>query len=185
MLWKEAESDVCFQSVDQLSTKLGWVDLLMVLENSKDGPIVFLSNSIWENVTEELSKSKKELGGLLVGKVYSHRGPGDTAPRIQAVEITKVLPSAEFQNSCVSLAMGPEVWNRARPHIGNGTLVVGWYHSHPNLGAFFSGTDRYTQRNFFSQAYNVGLVVDWIRNERAWFIGENSDKFPERKVWQF
>ncbi len=42
-------------------------------------------------------------------------------------------------------------------------MVVGWYHSHPNLGAFFSGTDRATQRAFFNRPYSVGLVVDPVR----------------------
>jgi proteasome lid subunit RPN8/RPN11 len=52
--------------------------------------------------------------------------------------------------------------------------VVGWYHSHPNLGVFFSGTDRKTQRDFFNQSHSLGLVVDPIRLQEKWFIGPDS-----------
>jgi len=75
----------------------------------------------------------------------------------------------------VSLAMGTEIWDRARDLMARaGSMVVGWYHSHPNLGAFFSGTDRATQRAFFNRPYSVGLVVDPVRGEEAWFVGPAS-----------
>ena len=54
------------------------------------------------------------------------------------------------------------------------SMVVGWYHSHPDLGVSFSGTDRATQRVFFNRTYSVGLVVDPVRGEEAWFIGPDS-----------
>ena len=53
-------------------------------------------------------------------------------------------------------------------------MVVGWYHSHPNRGAFFSGTDRRTQRALFTQSYSIGLVIDPVRGEEAWFWGPDS-----------
>ena len=52
--------------------------------------------------------------------------------------------------------------------------VVGWYHSHPGLGAFFSGTDRETQHAFFRQPYSLGLVVDPLRAELACYAGPDS-----------
>ncbi|GGA51374.1 hypothetical protein GCM10010981_45960 [Dyella nitratireducens] len=61
-------------------------------------------------------------------------------------------------------------------------LVVGWFHSHPNLGAFFSGTDRKTQRDFFFHPYSTGYVVDPVRDEHAFFLGAESFQIPEDKV---
>ena len=61
--------------------------------------------------------------------------------------------------------------------------VIGWYHSHPDLGAFFSATDRHTQSAFFPHPYSLGWVLDPIRNEQAWFIGASSDQLePDRCV---
>jgi len=91
------------------------------------------------------------------------------------VSIDRFVPSETFRSSGVSLAMGTEIWDRARSVTAHDDgMVVGWYHSHPNLGAFFSSTDRATQRAFFNQPYSVGLVVDPIRGEKAWFIGADS-----------
>ena len=61
-------------------------------------------------------------------------------------------------------------------------FVVGWFHSHPNLGAFFSGTDRRTQAAFFSERYKLGWVIDPIRTEEAWFIGPNSNELSQSMV---
>ena len=57
-------------------------------------------------------------------------------------------------------------------------MVTGWYHSHPNLGVFFSGVDRATQRAFFNQPYALGLVIDPIRNEEMVFYGGTSEQLP-------
>jgi proteasome lid subunit RPN8/RPN11 len=74
--------------------------------------------------------------------------------------------------------MAADVWNAAREQGAEGQYVIGWYHSHPNLGAFFSGTDRHTQRSFFNHRHSVGLVVDPIRNERKFFMGPESYELP-------
>jgi proteasome lid subunit RPN8/RPN11 len=65
---------------------------------------------------------------------------------------------------------------------GDGRIIVGWYHSHPKLGAFFSGTDRATQRAFFNHPYSVGLVVDPWRNEDAWFLGPEAASLTRQSV---
>jgi proteasome lid subunit RPN8/RPN11 len=70
--------------------------------------------------------------------------------------------------------MNSTIWEDARNQISTDRFVIGWYHSHPNLGAFFSGTDRKTQREFFNREYHLGLVIDPVRNEERWFYGSES-----------
>ena len=60
------------------------------------------------------------------------------------------------------------------PDGARGDMVVGWYHSHPNLGAFLEHTIARTQRAFSDPPYSVGLVIDPMRGEEAWFIGPRS-----------
>ena len=122
-----------------------------------------------------------ELGGLLLGAAYVPRELG-AAIRGCLTVADRIVESVQCRTSSVSLAMDTEVWDRARQLLGPATQVVGWYHSHPNLGAFFSGTDRRTQRAFFSHPYSVGLVVDPIRNEQAWFYGADSAPLSAEKV---
>jgi len=122
------------------------------------------------------------MGGLLIGRAYV---AGDALPDSWGplVSVERFLPSETFRSSRVSLAMGTEIWDRARSTMGrDGRLVVGWYHSHPDLGAFFSGTDRATQRAFFNRPYNVGLVVDPVRDEEAWFVGPDSASLKTESV---
>lgn len=95
-------------------------------------------------------------------------------PFVTVVE--KALPSNEHENSSVFLRMETEVWNRASGLVSEGLIITGWYHSHPNLGVFFSGTDRATQAAFFNQSYSLGLVIDPIREERKCFFGGSAEE---------
>ena len=49
------------------------------------------------------------------------------------------------------------------------TRIVGWYHSHPNLSPFMSGTDEQTHETYFNFECGVAIVIDPIRQEyRIW-----------------
>jgi proteasome lid subunit RPN8/RPN11 len=48
-------------------------------------------------------------------------------------------------------------------------VVVGWYHSHLDLGAFMSGRDLRTQRGGFPHEHQVAVVVDPVRDQAAAF----------------
>lgn len=88
----------------------------------------------------------------------------------------KSVSSISYRNSAVALEMSSEIWNQlaGRNHED---LVVGWYHSHPNLGAFFSGTDRKTQKAFFNHAYSLGWVIDPIKKEQKVFVAGESIEY--------
>lgn len=48
-------------------------------------------------------------------------------------------------------------------------VIVGWYHSHPGFGVFYSSHDAFIQENFFGQPWQVGVVVDPCANQRGVF----------------
>ena len=116
------------------------------------------------------------LGGLLLGEVFAD--DGDASLSI-AVLVTQAVAAEEFASTGISLRMGSAVWERARARLGPVELIVGWYHSHPGLGAFFSATDRRTQRDFFPHAYSIGWVVDPASGDSAVFAGAASVPPPE------
>jgi proteasome lid subunit RPN8/RPN11 len=118
------------------------------------------------------------MGGLLVGSVYEGLSCGDNF----VVAVSDFARSIDFDGTSVSLRMDPDVWERARTRSHDGATVVGWYHSHPNLGVFFSGTDRKTQRAFFNQSHSIGLVIDPIRLEEKWFIGADSEELQPFQI---
>ena len=126
-----------------------------------------------------------ELGGLLIGWPYLP-SPGLPQDWMPIIHVSDFLPSQSFRSSRVSLSMGTEIWDRARESASSrGRMVVGWYHSHPDLGAFFSNTDRKTQRSFFNQRYSLGLVADPVRREEAWFVGAEATALSPDVVFAF
>jgi|APFre7841882724_1041349.scaffolds.fasta_scaffold09909_3 proteasome lid subunit RPN8/RPN11 len=126
---------------------------------------------------QHLAAHREECGGLLLGEVFAD---GDDPARSRAVLVTQAVAAAEYASTGISLRMSSAVWERARGRLGPLELVVGWYHSHPGLGAFFSATDRRTQRAFFPHAYSIGWVVDPSTGDSAWFVGREAT--PPRRV---
>jgi Prokaryotic homologs of the JAB domain len=111
-----------------------------------------------------------------LGRVYQEESRAYDSSGALTV-LTDSIPSRDYRNSSVSLEMGTEIWNRLNDQAAAGKVVVGWYHSHPNLGAFFSGTDRRTQRAFFNHHYSIGWVIDRFRDQQKVFCGGESDEY--------
>lgn len=171
LTWKEKEPEVKVNSLQELIVKIGLIDGTLILNFSPGDPIILITNYARKAIYEHLLQKKIELGGLLLGNVYSLNREDENS---YAVVISHSIPSVEFKSTTVSLSLGIDVWNAARPYLGKGMMVAGWYHSHPGFGAFFSSTDRYTQKHFFREPYHVGLVVDPFREEEMWFLGKDS-----------
>jgi len=99
---------------------------------------------------------RTEIGGFLIGRVDNQRLDitGATFPR-QHGTATHVSITDE------DMAVLAEELDRR----GTGEVIVGWWHTHPGLGAgFMSGTDIATQERYqslFPEA--VALIVDPIR----------------------
>jgi proteasome lid subunit RPN8/RPN11 len=174
--WRDAEPDVGIRSFGKLVQQTNWRNAVALIKNYWDGISVYMTREADQAIEMHVNSESLELGGLLLGRVYSAPSTGDLDyPWITWIE--ESVPSHEYSNSSVSLRVGTEVWNRASAYLQNGLMVVGWYHSHPNIGAFFSSTDRATQSGFFNNLYSLGLVIDPIRRERKCFWGGASKEF--------
>ena len=79
--------------------------------------------------------------------------------------------------------MDSQIWIEANQVGTNGEMVVGWYHSHPNLGAFFSGTDRRTQQAFLGNAFSIGWVIDPVRNRMPYSSAPIQQNIHWRLEW--
>ena len=182
MRWTDQLPEVTPALVTDLSRSLSAVDALVLLSRIRASPLVFFSPACRDGIVAHLRTEPTELGGLLMGAAYLP-GPEFPSRAGPVVCIEDFLPSQRFRSSRVSLTMETEIWDRARGMTANGRrMVVGWYHSHPDLGAFFSGTDRATHQAFFNTAYSVGLVVDPIRDEDAWFLGPTAEPLMSTSI---
>jgi len=174
--WTEQTAQLPLQPLAALYAR--WPQLAAEPAATDALPWVGVAASARATVLHHLRSGLHEQGGLLVGEVFVSDQFELTDPKAmnatRAVAVTRAVPALEFASSAISLRMESGVWERARTERQSREMVVGWYHSHPGLGAFFSATDRRTQAAFFPHPYSVGWVIDPLRAEEAWFIGPDS-----------
>jgi proteasome lid subunit RPN8/RPN11 len=135
------------------------------------GPIVALASSALATAWEHVRESVLERGGLLIGEPFVDAA-ADTLPAL--VFVRAAVAGLDDEATSTSLRLHTGVWDAARAALQPGEVVVGWFHSHPGIGAFFSGTDRHTQAGFFHHPFSLGWVIDPQRREQAWFVGPAS-----------
>lgn len=178
--WREQKTELPVQPIETLFSRLSGAGATTVESLCTEGRVIVVDGPGRAAAERHLAASYDEQGGLLVGEVFIQ-----SEGLIAAVFVRAGIPSLEFASSGVSLRMEAGVWTRAREALRGQELIVGWYHSHPGLGAFFSATDRRTQRAFFPHPYSVGWVRDPLHGEECWFVGAESEALPPRQVLAF
>jgi proteasome lid subunit RPN8/RPN11 len=171
MRWTDQPVTLPLQALALLAQRSPDLDAMLRGLAPDSGLLIAVSTTALDTVSRHLAAHDDEQGGLLLGEVYAE---GEDVARSRVVRITQAVPSQDFASSGVSLRMESVVWDEARRRLDAQKMIVGWYHSHPGLGAFFSDTDRRTQRAFFPHAYSVGWVVDPLRGDSEWFVGPDS-----------
>jgi proteasome lid subunit RPN8/RPN11 len=179
MKWNNVKPDILASHINRVTAGWSAIDMVKLISHTTDCPLVIIPDQVHHKIMEQLKTKKVELGGLLVGNVISI---DDLNEGLVVIVVKYAVQSDDFNSTSVSLSMNPTVWQSANQLSTTETFVIGWYHSHPNLGAYFSGVDRKTQKDFFNSPYNLGLVIDPIRNEEKWFIGEESIEVNSTKV---
>jgi proteasome lid subunit RPN8/RPN11 len=180
MRWQDRAGDFQYSDFGELSARLSFSAACSILDRCEKGPALVVDRPVLRSIFKHLRRKRVEMGGLLLGRalrVPERRGV--------VVWISGFVPSRDFDSTGASLRMDSTIWSDARIVAGQDRAVVGWYHSHPGLGAFFSGTDRRTQKNFFNQEHSTGLVVDPLRREFKWFVGAESEEVTGRAVMIF
>ena len=123
-----------------------------------------------------LSDTRKELGGFLLGTSYQEDG------RLY-VEIEAAVVAHSDKNGPVHFTFTADSWalaHQEREAFYPDLHIVGWFHSHPDLGVFYSADDVTVHTTAFSSLWHVGLVVDPIRREACVFGWEvAADGRPE------
>ena len=170
MRWTEKPADLPLQPLSALRAR---APALSPCAPSTPGLLVIVTEDVREEVLRHLRCSQDEQGGLLLGEVFAADQSVCVAAS-RAVLVSQAVPALDFSSSGISLRMESGVWERARLALRPHELIVGWYHSHPGLGAFFSATDRRTQAAFFPHPYSVGWVLDPEFDDEAFFVGRES-----------
>lgn len=170
--WKESKPEIETHKISSLFSEFGLINSLRIIHNSYREIFIVVDKLVHARIYKHLLSSQNELGGLLIGELFSLK---DFENGILGIYVNGCVPSKKSQSSKVSLSMHSILWEEARSRIGDGKIILGWYHSHPRIGAFFSSTDRKTQNSFFNHNYNIGLVVDPINREEKYFLGKDAE----------
>jgi len=75
--------------------------------------------------------------------------------------------SGDCKSSMGHVVIEPSTYNRVWRELerDENMVIVGWYHSHPNMGIFLSGTDVRNMKLFHYKPYQIAIVIDPIRND--------------------
>lgn len=178
--WTDLDPDFAKLPMGDLTRRLPFLTVCSLLLDQQHEPRVVVSSLLMEEIIQHLSEKSVEMGGLLIGTVHSNTDESNFV-----VSVESSVRSADYDGTSVSLRMNSSVWEAARNTRSPSQSVIGWYHSHPNLGAFFSGTDRRTQKSFFNLPHCLGLVIDPVRHEQKWFMGPDSEELTGSQVLSY
>ncbi len=151
---------------------------LPALEDGSIDPVLIVDRTAWEALWDHARSTDVEVGGLLIGEVFR-----DEATDRPVTLVRAAVPALGGASSAVSFTFTPDAWDHLtaeRDRLWSEMITVGWFHTHPNLGVFYSGTDRNTQHAFFNRPWNVGIVVDplALSDQVGLFVGAHSRRLP-------
>jgi proteasome lid subunit RPN8/RPN11 len=131
---------------------------------------IILNNEVVREIFEFIewdtglrSDIRDEQGGILLGKRYY-----DADQNIHFVIVSKAITAVGAIESSGYLEITHECWSdmhqkkdEHNEETGQNLIIVGWFHTHPNmLSCFMSGTDRNTQNLFFDGDNTYSLVIN-------------------------
>ena len=153
------------------------VDPLII---SKRPPIFFIRRDILEEL-KELSKIdiQREHGGILYGLPY------EDPSGIYFVFVTAAIPALHTTGSSTHLRFNEESWQeiwKTMSRLDN-QIMVGWYHTHPDLGVFMSGTDRKTHALYFPNVWQLAIVIDPVKDKIGYFYGSSGQRLEDVRTF--
>ncbi len=112
-----------------------------------------------------ISNLRSELGGVLLGHAYRD------GERLM-VDVIAALPARNDDHGPIHFTFTADAWSQI--HHEKATKypdleIVGWFHTHPGLGVFYSSDDVVVHTAAFTLPWHVGLVVDPLGNEASYF----------------
>lgn len=119
---------------------------------------------------------RNEVGGILLGDYYT------TEEGERIALIAGIVRARKARQRPASLNFTPEAWADVWRLIDGDEeygademqwKMMGWYHTHPNFGIFFSGADHTVHDPHFTHPCHVALVIDPCRREYGFFAKAN------------
>ncbi len=150
-----------------------------------DYPAVCPDHIIEQAAAFTAPRGRLEMGGVLVGHVDDN-GANIAVTGFFPDQIEETPGYCMFDGKWMAIAAAAcDHANSTIEGEGPQIRVIGWIHTHPDIGIFLSGTDIKTFRQLRDQCPErrfVAVVVDPLRNEHGVFNTERQPNRPGRSV---
>lgn len=124
--------------------------------SNSDHHCFLMADALREMVVHGQEESDHEVGGVLLGAFVAHG-------RHRGTWVQEIMPAFCTDASLVHVTFTHETWNdihRRLAEYPETPRIVGWYHTHPGFGPFYSAYDRFIHEHFFADPGHIGLVLD-------------------------
>ena len=154
-------------------------------ENERLQPIVsvFMTRPAYIRVCVHACSASVEVGGALIGEWCTDRESGE-----QFVIVKHVLPARYTRQGSVYLTFTQESIVDLHDQIEKrfpGERIVGWYHTHPQMGVFLSHYDTWLHSHFFPEPWQVALVVEPFSSIAGFFIRQTDGTLDPTRYFGF
>jgi proteasome lid subunit RPN8/RPN11 len=139
--------------------------------------------SVYEAILNHVAAALPgETGGFLLGDVGY-----DSIEDRWHLYITDIMSISPVESDMVHFVFSwrdVEMVRERRKKLNK--AIIGWYHSHPNMGVFLSQTDlERTHFCLFNEPFQIALVVDPVRNLAGYFCRQNPEIMdPSEQQWR-
>lgn len=133
--------------------------------------IVLFPQAVDKMAAHALGDVRSEVGGVLLGSAFRNASE-------LYVEVQAALPAQTDDHGPIHFTFNADAWaqiHRDRAEKYPELDIVGWFHTHPGLGIFFSGDDVVVHSAAFVLPWHVAMVVDPLSKRMgcfAWDEGE-------------
>jgi proteasome lid subunit RPN8/RPN11 len=129
------------------------------------------------------SDLEREVGGWLVGQLrVDHR----TGRRFAVVEHALSAPFTEHGPAFLTFTHDSQVAMRYEMEARYpDAVLLGWYHTHPRMGIFFSGHDTWMHTHFFPGLSQIALVIEPVSQVGGFFIRQRDGSLDQNAYFGF
>jgi proteasome lid subunit RPN8/RPN11 len=145
--------------------------------------IFFSQNAFLAADTSAHSDLDNEVGGWLVGKRRKDKLVGR-----EFVVIENVLPAVDTRFGSAYLTFTSDSMiglNQTLEKDFPDKILLGWYHTHPRMGVFFSEWDRWLHSYFFPEPWHVALVIEPHSETGGFFVLREDGRLDQRLCYGF
>jgi proteasome lid subunit RPN8/RPN11 len=145
---------------------------------------VFLTQNAYNQAMVHASSDlEKEVGGILVGKWCL-----DPEATRQYIVVTASIPARFTQQGSVFLTFTQDSLVDIHDKIDEEypeDAIVGWYHTHPRMGVFLSQYDTWLHNHFFSELWQVALVIEPHTEVGGFFVRQEGGLLDPGRYFGF